>query len=263
MNISRQVLLKISGMLLILMLLLMVPVFANWLYPLPIQEGTHNVNIGLNNFFYGPSIVTLPGDSDTLPPETTPPPPPESTPEESSPEESVPEETTPAETDPITPPVVADGENHSHLIKLLTIDYSEIYDNNKLNINVNGSVLERTILDSKVEIVYSKVPSYSGGSLSTQLRKGLSAADADMLEFLITAKFDGDTATEIVVYSYKTFSGSNAKVGDIWEVYQTYLKYENGQWIRDIYRTHVGDAKVIRAPGQSFFIPDYQNIEYR
>ena len=182
----------------------------------------------------------------------------ESSPEESSPEESVPEETTPAETAPITPPVVADGENHSALLKLLTVSQDD-----KLDINENGSILERAVLDEHYELVYSMVPRYAGGNLENALKKGLEAVDAEQLEFIITAKFDGDTPTEIIVYSYKTFSGANAKVGDIWEVYQTYLKYENGRWIRDIYRTHVGDAKVIRAPGQSFFIPDYQNIEYR
>lgn len=226
----------------VLITLLLTPAFARWMYyEFGTAEGTqieHPVHLG--EFNYAPQTVTLPGDVTTPPEVTTPPSPGVTTP--------------PTET-----PVVPEGENHSALIYLITLSGDQ-----KLDINIKNSILEKNILTNKDPVFYSMKTSNSGGNSAKELEEGLLSVDAEQLEFIITAKFSGDTATEIVVYSYKALNQSNdVDMTKPCEVYQIYFKYEGNKWVQDKSRTYVGKAAIIEVPGKdNFLIPDYQNITY-
>ena len=105
--------------------------------------------------------------------------------------------------------------------------------------------------------------SNSGGNSAKELADGLKSVGAEQLEFVIVSKFSGNTATEIVVYSYRALNQGTVDTTKPCEVYQIYLKYENNEWVQDKSRTYVGEAAIIRAPGNSFYIPDYNNITYK
>ena len=228
----------------ILVTLLLTPAFAQWVYyefdTAPSVQKQYPIQ--MEEFNYEPQTVTLPGDSEvTTPPETP-----------GDPDDPEEETTTP------TPPQVEPGQNHSSLMQLITLSNDK-----KLDINQKNSILEKNILNNKEPLFYSMETSNSGGNSAKELADGLKSVGAEQLEFLIVSKFSGGTATEIVVYSYRALNQGTVDTTKPCEVYQIYLKYENNEWVQDKSRTYVGEAAIIKEPGNSFYTPDYNNITYK
>ena len=242
---NNAVLLKISLMLGILVTLLLTPAFAQWVYyefdTAPSVQKQYPVQ--MEEFNYEPQTVTLPGETEVTTPSEDPDPTPDPDPDPTP--------------DP-DPPVVPAGQNHSALLTLLTIS-----DHSKLDINEKNSILEKNILKDKEPLFYSMKTSNSGGNSAKELANGLTSVGAEQLEFVIVSKFSGGTATEIVIYSYRALNQGTVDTTKPCEVYQVYLKYENNEWVQDKSRTYVGEAAIIKEPGNSFYIPDYNNITYK
>ena len=221
----KQIFFKISTLLLILIVLLLSPVFAAWVYRnysfVPADKVMQNAHLLLNKFTYddpGSVLPGGPGSGTTTPEETTPTQPPEET------EPGGSEETTPEETTPVTPPppVVEEGKNHYNMVQFVTGEIGEE------GLNIVGGIIYRFI-DRTVGPEYSEDNTLGGGNLPKEFEK----FNSENLEFIVT--FDRkNNPTQCYVYTYDHIEQDDSSVnGDVVVVYKTIVEPigENGKWV--------------------------------
>lgn len=228
----NQMLLKISVMTLVLIILLLSPVFAAWVYHnydfIPSESVAQNPHLFLHQFTYDDPGSVLPGGPGsavvTTPSQTTP----ETPPEESTPEQTQPggaEDTTPEQTTPETPqpPAVEDGENHYNLLEFIVGNIGQE------GLNIQGGIINRFV-NRTAGPEYSQDNTSAGGNLP----KEFEFFNAENLQFILT--FDKrNNPTVCYAYTYETIEqyDNDAVEGTYVVVYKTLIEPigTNGEWV--------------------------------